>query len=1001
MYGEAQPPLASDDELEDDPFVFDLDDEKLAEEYAAALHVPFVVIMSGHNRRCCLAAEIGDSCAPRLDDIRRVTPLEDDSRAARLDEKYPQSQDQDVTSRRSFSYTHADMLQMGFKKVKRPPEKDLFPPAMPDCLPPATPDEEDDDRMSLSYGMDVDDIPPVDSAGVATTARGKRRREDAPSPGQRSSEAQRLDAPAVKPVTRPSRTTKPIERFGFDDHATGASRAIPASAGRVPGTSAPGGLAASAPRGRATPAPRGRATPARRVPDASAPRGRAAPAPESESVEDEEAARFNAGIICRAVERRNHDDGQRVKEQRTPVDVKHRAEEALALAAVVEAERVVKENADFEAVRKATLEERAEFDLNPPSEAAYLKRVKQEHKKECDDARVRAEAGGAVTMPPREALQILFHLRKGHLERLQVLAIPWRGIAMVSLQYKRPLPRCFPATQLALVIPAIANLLRDYPWIDTLADIGYFTGAMFSDAGMDCSGNFVLASTNREFPWRLRANLPGLNWNDGGDPDDRVSGRWDAEGVYVHTTKCSNGTPSEKHRVVSPPQSWVGGATKYSSRGSHVWDWYPEMQCDQMGSKRLPRSYVDDPLDREFMMSALTATPAAIDGLVVGDTTCDDTRVRHHLNDFTVREHEFISEWLGRVFWRDGTTGEIIHGGFPVRRRHARNDQHVLEMYSDILEENGYLALHSSTVRTHRNRLVDLLLTAPRALVLAYAHKVACVEDIDWVKRADEWRASGASYDHIVRELYLIRVFSFEEIQEAVQKHTKMLFARQVLYEKLGSLGLVRPAHRTCEKTGNDERTKLNRCNVRDVNVVIQKVREGGNDAVSFGGLDEGGEASIQHWLKWIAPVFERQGYVIDHKRYRAIVPSGMIGSTTDWTEEEIRDQELFVVHCKTFENNMPPLLELPGEAEHREHFKNWISAPEKSDCAKLVSLPYWIRARRDTNTTKLGFQCTLPDGTTKSTVFQTVKRALRFVRSEKYPNEYVQEAQQLGLRGQ
>ena len=78
MYGEAQPPLASDDELEDDPFVFDLDDEKLAEEYAAALHVPFVVIMSGHNRRCCLAAEIGDSCAPRLDDIRRVTPLEDD-----------------------------------------------------------------------------------------------------------------------------------------------------------------------------------------------------------------------------------------------------------------------------------------------------------------------------------------------------------------------------------------------------------------------------------------------------------------------------------------------------------------------------------------------------------------------------------------------------------------------------------------------------------------------------------------------------------------------------------------------------------------------------------------------------------------------------------------------------------------------------------------------------------------------------------------------------------
>jgi hypothetical protein len=58
---------------------------------------------------------------------------------------------------------------------------------------------------------------------------------------------------------------------------------------------------------------------------------------------------------------------------------------------------------------------------------------------------------------------------------------------MVSLQYKRPLPRCFPATQLALVIPAIANLLRDYPWIDTLADIGYFTGAMFSDAGMDCS----------------------------------------------------------------------------------------------------------------------------------------------------------------------------------------------------------------------------------------------------------------------------------------------------------------------------------------------------------------------------------------------------------------------------------------------------------------------------------------------------------------------------------
>jgi hypothetical protein len=421
-----------------------------------------------------------------------------------------------------------------------------------------------------------------------------------------------------------------------------------------------------------------------------------------------------------------------------------------------------------------------------------------------------------------------------------------------------------------------------------------------------------------------------------------------------------------------------------------------------MGSKRLPRSYVDDPLDREFMMSALTATPAAIDGLVVGDTTCDDTRVRHHLNDFTVREHEFISEWLGRVFWRDGTTGEIIHGGFPVRKKHIRNDQHVLEMYSDILEENGYLALHSSTVRTHRNRLVDLLLTEPRALVLAYAHKVACVEDIDWVKRADEWRASGASYDHILRELYLIRVFSFEEIQEAVQKHTKMLFAVGKLYEKLRSLGLVRPAHRTCEKTGNDERTKLNRCNVRDVNVVIQKVREGGNDAVSFGGLDEGGEASIQHWLKWIAPVFERQGYVIDHKRYRAIVPSGMIGSTTDWTEEEIRDQELFVVHCKTFENNMPPLLELPGDAEHREHFKNWISAPEKSDRAKLVSLPYWIRARFQLpNTTQLGFQCTLPDGTTKSTVFQTVQRALNFVRSEKYPNEYVQEAQQLGLRGQ
>ena len=38
---------------------------------------------------------------------------------------------------------------------------------------------------------------------------------------------------------------------------------------------------------------------------------------------------------------------------------------------------------------------------------------------------------------------------------------------------------------------------------------------------------------------------------------------------------------------------------------------------------------------------------------------------------------------------------------------------------------------------------------------------------------------------------------------------------------------------------------------------------------------------------------------------------------------------------------------------------------------------------------------------TITSAIFQNVQRALRFVRSEKYPNEYVQEAQQLGLRGQ
>ena len=116
-------------------------------------------------------------------------------------------------------------------------------------------------------------------------------------------------------------------------------------------------------------------------------------------------------------------------------------------------------------------------------------------------------------------------------------------------------------------------------------------------------------------------------------------------------------------------------------------------------------------------------------------------------------------------------------------------------------------------------------------------------------------------------------------------------------------LGAWPPVSATGEKTGNSQRATHHIRDVRLINKIFTLLDLGGEEAVRFGGLECGGEESLEHFKDTLGWALERDAYVIDWETYTCIFPGRILGTDTDFWKLEHDAQWAF---CKRMKESSP-----------------------------------------------------------------------------------------------
>ena len=251
-----------------------------------------------------------------------------------------------------------------------------------------------------------------------------------------------------------------------------------------------------------------------------------------------------------------------------------------------------------------------------------------------------------------------------------------------------------------------------------------------------------------------------------------------ADGMRISDMKSSNNASSRHFQILSEvaaPKTkahFYDVTTTSESTGSKG---KKKRKCETV-KKRVPKDWLDPEKSFLIITLALTATPAFSVALWVGDGSVKrGGAMSVALCDFPKKALRWFIHIHEQLTRRHGTTGEEIHGGWPMEMQKMR-EHFRLAVTAEALKDAGYNGLNGpgfcpvGGVAVHRDARVASAVLPTSALV-SYEAKLDVAEDIDHGQAAQRKRFDGSEpLQHQV--LYRMRVLegkSYAQIMKYVR----------------------------------------------------------------------------------------------------------------------------------------------------------------------------------------------------------------------------------------